>query len=176
MKRRSRALHGRLRFSAHAGIGLGEAPVGILLQQRRQDLLGLRIVALAQQLYRLATHCGVGIFDFNHGTRLCEQRFYLRVGLLCQCRLDQRQHLFAGVIGDGLGRREPLCAFRRDELERGDGAIEGSANAIVDNHGFEFVRAARRPAAPVRASFALAVRDDDQPAVENVQSIVEHAP
>ena len=30
------------------GIGLGEAAVGILLQQRRQNLLGLRVVALAQ--------------------------------------------------------------------------------------------------------------------------------
>ncbi len=63
-------LNSFLRFCAHARIGLGKGSVRILLQQRKQDVRGLRIIAFAQQLCRLATHCGIGML-ISRAARAC---------------------------------------------------------------------------------------------------------
>jgi hypothetical protein len=119
---------------AHLGIGLHEAAVSPLSEQRLQHGLEIEITGGSQQAHGLQALFGVLALELSLGEGKRKCLAHSRIGLVPQGLLGSREGLRARPLAQLLRGRQPNLRLRGAQLKLCDDGRKGAAHRIVD-HG-----------------------------------------
>ena len=155
--RADRALGG----PAQLGVGLAEGAVRGLLDERQQQQARRGVLARAELGDRFQARRAVVARQPRPCLQQAEARLQLGVALRQRRGVDQLGQRGIGRLLERGDRLRAHGAIGREQVERGERAVDAAANAVVDRDRFERRGVDRRLRAGDRIEVAVTLGDDE---------------